>query len=45
MLKRAGRALDPLGASGTTEGELAVDCPMCPQPGKNITIDPGGNKE
>ncbi|KAH8109623.1 hypothetical protein DFH11DRAFT_1469634, partial [Phellopilus nigrolimitatus] len=36
MLKRAGRAQDPHGAGGTREGELAVECPACPHPGKNL---------
>ncbi|KAG2137460.1 hypothetical protein DEU56DRAFT_945875 [Suillus clintonianus] len=37
-LKRAGRGHDPGGALGTTEGELAVLCPACPQPGKNLPL-------
>jgi hypothetical protein len=36
MLKRAGRGQDPAGAEGTQEGELAVECPACPQPGRNL---------
>lgn len=36
MLKRAGRGYDPLGAAGTKEGELAVECLACPQPGRNL---------
>ncbi|TFK79970.1 hypothetical protein K466DRAFT_504692 [Polyporus arcularius HHB13444] len=35
-LKRAGRAHDPSGAAGTQEGELALDCPACPHPDKNL---------
>ncbi|KAF8879143.1 hypothetical protein BD779DRAFT_1612947 [Infundibulicybe gibba] len=36
MLKRAGRGHDPSGVSGTKEGELALLCPACPHPGKNL---------
>ncbi|KZP27030.1 hypothetical protein FIBSPDRAFT_731485, partial [Athelia psychrophila] len=36
MMKRAGRGHDPAGAKGTAEGECAVLCPACPQPGKNL---------
>jgi hypothetical protein len=36
MLKRAGRGHDPEGVNGTREGECAVLCPACPQPGKNL---------
>lgn len=36
MLKRSGRGLDPLGIDSTTDGECAVECPACPQPGKNL---------
>ncbi len=39
MLKRAGRAHDPSGASATQEGELALDCPACPHPEKNLPSD------
>ncbi|KDR84201.1 hypothetical protein GALMADRAFT_56241, partial [Galerina marginata CBS 339.88] len=36
MLKRSGRGHDPLGSARTQEGECAVLCPACPQPGKNM---------
>jgi hypothetical protein len=36
MLKRAARGHDPAGAAATKEGELAVLCPACPQPGMNL---------
>ena len=36
MLKRAGRCHSPTGASGTCEGELVVQCPACPHPGRNL---------
>ena len=36
MLKRAGRGQDPAGASATTPGELAVECPACPHPDRNM---------
>jgi hypothetical protein len=39
MLKRAGRGHDPAGVNATQEGECAVLCPACPQPGKNLPED------
>lgn len=36
MLKRAGRGHDPDGVAATKEGALAVDCPACPQDGRNL---------
>ena len=36
MLKWAGGGHDPAGADGTSEGELAVECPICPHPGCNL---------
>ncbi|KAG1727954.1 uncharacterized protein EDB91DRAFT_1239465 [Suillus paluster] len=39
MLKHFGRGHDPVGVSGTKEGECAVLCPACPQPGKNLPPD------
>ncbi|KAF8170968.1 hypothetical protein BJ912DRAFT_860833 [Pholiota molesta] len=36
LLKRAGRGHDPTGVATTKEGECAVLCPACPQPGKNM---------
>ncbi|KAJ7019709.1 hypothetical protein C8F04DRAFT_975338 [Mycena alexandri] len=36
MLKRAGRGHDPSGVWGTGVGELAVDCPVCPNPKVNL---------
>ncbi|RDX40776.1 hypothetical protein OH76DRAFT_1489992 [Lentinus brumalis] len=36
MLKRAGRAHDPAGISATQPGSLAVECPACPHPDKNL---------
>ncbi|KAH9914777.1 uncharacterized protein BXZ73DRAFT_92737 [Epithele typhae] len=38
-LKRAGRGHDPAGAANTQPGELAVECPACPHPGKNLPPD------
>ncbi|KAI0326025.1 hypothetical protein GY45DRAFT_1234598, partial [Cubamyces sp. BRFM 1775] len=35
-LKRFGCAHDPSRAAGTQEGQLALECPACPHPGKNI---------
>ena len=39
LLKRFGRAHDPTGAAGTSHGELAVECPACPHPEKNLPND------
>jgi hypothetical protein len=39
MLKRAGRGHDLSGVNGTQEGECTVQCPACPQPGKNLSAD------
>ena len=36
MLKRAGCGQDLLDAEGMQEGELAVECPVCPHPGRNL---------
>lgn len=36
LLQRGGRAHDPEGVDGTKEGSLAVECPACPQPGRNL---------
>lgn len=38
-LLRAGRGHDPSGILGTKEGELAILCPACPQPGRNLPQD------
>ena len=38
-LKRAGRGHDPQGISGTSQGELMVECPACPHPGRNLPSD------
>ncbi|KAI0741518.1 hypothetical protein C8Q80DRAFT_1221541 [Daedaleopsis nitida] len=35
-LKRGARAHDPSGARGTQDGQLALECPACSQPGKNL---------
>ncbi|KAJ7478021.1 hypothetical protein B0H11DRAFT_1726119 [Mycena galericulata] len=39
MLKRSGRGHDPDGVENTKEGECALLCPACPQPGKNLPPD------
>lgn len=39
MLKRAGRGHDPSGIEATGAGELAVQCPACPQPKCNLPAD------
>ena len=43
MMKCLGRGHDPAGFSQTKEGECAVLCPACPQPGKNML--PGSSTE
>lgn len=35
-LKWAGRGQDHAGVVGTSQGELAVECPACPHPGRNL---------
>ncbi|RDX43071.1 hypothetical protein OH76DRAFT_1458528 [Lentinus brumalis] len=40
MMKRAGRGNAPEGIAGTQAGACAVECPACPQPGKNMPTDP-----
>lgn len=35
-LKRAGQAHDPAGVDATSNGELMVECPACPHPGRNL---------
>ncbi|KAG1721611.1 hypothetical protein EDB19DRAFT_1646367 [Suillus lakei] len=39
QLGRGGRAHDPAGVNAAAEGELAVLCPACLQPGKNLPPD------
>lgn len=36
MCKRGGRGHEEGGVTATGQGELAVECPACPQPGKNL---------
>ena len=36
MLKRAGQGQHLRGAIATAQGELAVECPACPHPGRNL---------
>ena len=36
MLKRAGRGHDPDGVDATQPGQLAVVCPACPHPDRNL---------
>jgi hypothetical protein len=35
-LKRGGRGHDPAGIDATSNGELTVECPACPHPGRNL---------
>ncbi|EMD37240.1 hypothetical protein CERSUDRAFT_29195, partial [Gelatoporia subvermispora B] len=39
FLKRGGRGHEPGGAAATGPGELALLCPACPHPGKNLPLD------
>lgn len=39
LLKRAGRGHDPEGIQATKEGDCAMVCPACPQPGRNLPDD------
>ena len=39
MMKRGGRGHDVGGVAQTGQGELAVLCPACPQPGINLPPD------
>ena len=36
LLKRGGRGHVDGGIGSTAQGELAIECPACPQPGKNM---------
>jgi hypothetical protein len=36
MLKRAGRAHDPLRVDSTEVRQCAVECPACPHPNRNL---------
>ena len=38
-LKRGGRGHDPGGIDATSSGELMVECPACPHPGRNLPDD------
>jgi hypothetical protein len=38
MTKRAGRGHDTSGIVGTSQGELAIRCRACPQPGVNLPM-------
>lgn len=35
-LKRSARGHDPAGIDATSNGELMVECPACPHPGRNL---------
>lgn len=36
ILKRGGAAHHPGGVETLPDGSMAVECPACPQPGRNI---------
>ncbi|KAL1673315.1 hypothetical protein EV122DRAFT_294248 [Schizophyllum commune] len=39
MMKRSGRAHVDNGVNTTPQGGLAIRCPACPQPGRNLPVD------
>ncbi|KAL1737823.1 hypothetical protein HDZ31DRAFT_51793 [Schizophyllum fasciatum] len=39
LLRKAGRAHAPNGVETTQQGQLALHCPACPQPGRNLPSD------
>jgi hypothetical protein len=39
MLKRSGRGQYLEGAAATSLGELAIECPACPHPDRNLPIN------
>ena len=39
LLKRSGRGHEPEGVEGTKPGQCAVECPVCPHPGKNVPLE------
>lgn len=39
MLRRGGRGHNDAGVAATAPGDLAVECPACPHPGKNLPAD------
>ena len=39
LLKQAGQGHNPEGIQATKEGDCAVVCPACPQPGRNLPDD------
>jgi hypothetical protein len=47
MLKRSGRSHVPEGAATTSLGELAIECPACPHPDRNLPFNwnSGGPQE
>jgi hypothetical protein len=39
LLKRSGRGHEPEGVEGTEPGQCAVECPVCPHPGRNVPLE------
>jgi hypothetical protein len=39
LIKRSGRGHEPEGVEGTKPGQCAVECPVCPHPGRNVPLD------
>ena len=39
LLKRGGAVHHPGGVESLLEGSMAVECPACPQPGRNVDAE------
>jgi hypothetical protein len=39
LLKRSGRGHEPEGIEETKPGQCAVECPVCPHPGRNVPLN------
>ncbi|KAH7902765.1 hypothetical protein BJ138DRAFT_984701, partial [Hygrophoropsis aurantiaca] len=39
IIKCSGQGHDPAGVDETQPGECAIECPACPQPGKNLPMN------
>jgi len=39
LVKRSGRGHEPEGVDGTKPGQIAVECPACPDPERNLPLN------
>jgi len=39
MVKWSGWGHDPKGINATVPGEMVIECPMCPHPGRNMHLE------